>query len=67
LESKNVIKIVTTTAENLDPILVFSAHRPNAAAINKIAQIAQCCSGEMKAVSLKMNSLCEDYNELSAI
>ena len=51
LDKTNVPKIVTITAESLEPIFVFSAHKPNAAAIKRIAHSAQCWLEEIRGFS----------------
>jgi hypothetical protein len=50
-DNKNVPKIVTITAESLDPIFVLSAQSPKAAAIKSIAHKAQCWSEEISGYS----------------
>jgi hypothetical protein len=50
-DSKKVPKIVTTTAESLDPIFVFSAQSPKAAAIKSIDHNAQCSLEDMRGFS----------------
>jgi hypothetical protein len=54
LERIKVASIVITTAETFDPHFVFSAKRPNAAAIKSIAQRSQCWSDEMRVESNKI-------------
>ena len=54
LERTNVAKIVTTTADSFDPIFVFSAQSPNAAARKSIAQRSQCWSEEIRVESNKI-------------
>ena len=51
LERIKVASIVITTAETFDPHFVFSAHRPNAAAIKSIAQRSQCWLEEIRVES----------------